>query len=111
MMFKLWNGLWNILWAIILGLWNILWAITSCLDSIFEDKNAYPSLNSKIAPDQSTFDLVADMKANPLKYGVPIYLDESKITTENIPGPHPIPKKQKLRHRSILDDWEITQNS
>jgi hypothetical protein len=30
---------------------------------------------------------------------------------ENIPGPHPKPKKKKRIARSITDDWEVTQDS
>jgi len=42
-----------------------------------------------------------------------VVLDASKITkgAENIPGPQPVPKKEKVRPRSILEDWEVTQDS
>jgi hypothetical protein len=43
-----------------------------------------------------------------------VVLDASK-GAENIPVPQPIPqpipKKEKLRPRSILEDWEVTQDS
>lgn len=58
------------------------------------------------------FDLAADMKKNPLKYGVPMQMN-GNITKgpENIPGPHPKPSKKKRVVRSITDDWEVTQDA
>lgn len=57
------------------------------------------------------FDLAQDMKNNPLKYGVPINLAVQPITTEDIPGPVQPKKPEKKQHRSILDDWEVTQDT
>ena len=97
-------------------------------------KYFYPDLvNPKPGPlYPPPFDLAADMKNNPLKYGVPIPgafptgafttgVNSSAamgITTkpvtygpENIPGPHPKPKRTKAKVRSITDEWEISQDS